>query len=348
MDTSSVLDPPIIGFSKARSAGYTIESRLLNLLAFAIPGARHAIPRPDRETEALVQKDLLDLLERDGRNISRGLYPLQVLRPESPVEHLKRIPRVVLDGLKITFRRNRGRTTEFKGEARELLGDLPRYYRRNFHFQTDGYLSRESAELYEHQVEILFGGAADAMRRLILPPLRERFGNGKGEGLRFLEIGAGTGRATRFVSLAFPRAKIVATDLSSPYLKVAQERLRDRPNVDFLQADGGRLPFRDGEFDAAYSVFLYHELPREEREAVLRESARVLKPGGFAGFVDSIQLGERPEFDGLLGEFPKTFHEPFYRDYVSHPMDKLLEAAGFRAVSSERGFFSKAGWGTRA
>ena len=41
----------------------------------------------------------------------------------------------------------------------------PDYY-QNFHHQTDGYLSDHQA-LYDLQVEILFNGSADAMRRRV-------------------------------------------------------------------------------------------------------------------------------------------------------------------------------------
>merc|ERR1712216_542124 len=47
----------------------------------------------------------------------------------------------------------------------------PKYYAQNFHYQTDGWLSNESARLYDFQVETLFLGSADAMRRRCLPHL---------------------------------------------------------------------------------------------------------------------------------------------------------------------------------
>jgi ubiquinone/menaquinone biosynthesis C-methylase UbiE len=147
--------------------------------------------------------------------------------------------------------------------------------------------------------------------------------------------------------LAFPKAKIVAADLSAPYLKMAQKKLADRPRIDFVQSDGSHLPFQDGEFDAVYSVFLFHELPLQERLAVLHESMRVLKPGGWIGLVDSIQMGDRRDFEQFLLAFPQQFHEPFYRNYVQHPISKLLEQVGAQGVGMERGFFSKACWGTK-
>ena len=45
----------------------------------------------------------------------------------------------------------------------------PAYYLQNFHYQTDGWLSADSARLYDFQVETLFLGSADTMRRQVLP-----------------------------------------------------------------------------------------------------------------------------------------------------------------------------------
>ena len=44
---------------------------------------------------------------------------------------------------------------------------------RNFHHQTDGYLSDFSASIYDLQVEILFNGSADSMRRRIIKPIKD-------------------------------------------------------------------------------------------------------------------------------------------------------------------------------
>ena len=48
----------------------------------------------------------------------------------------------------------------------------PAYYLQNFHYQTDGWLSKDSARLYDFQVETLFLGSADTRRRQALPYVR--------------------------------------------------------------------------------------------------------------------------------------------------------------------------------
>ncbi|MFL5814462.1 MAG: class I SAM-dependent methyltransferase [Bdellovibrionia bacterium] len=347
--STNVLDLPVYAYSRARSAGFTLEYLLLQSFSYLIPsfltgGSAKGMPKPpklDIKTIQAIRAELLDLLREDSRHMAQGEYPILVVTPESPLRHFTRIPVLLADAFSIHRRRARGKTTEFDAQARDFLSELPRYYRRNFHFQTSGYLSKRSAEVYEHQVELLFQGCADAMRRLILSRLKKRFGDSDGEGLRFLEIGAGTGRATRFVHLTFPKAKIIAVDLSDPYLKVAQRNLSGFPRIDFMQGDGAHLPFKDEEFDAVYSVFLFHELPKAAREEVISESLRVLKKDGFLGLVDSLQTGDKKLFDPLLQHFPKAFHEPFYREYISSPMEDLLKKQGFTEIESGTGFTSK-------
>ena len=345
-----LLELPIYAWARARSAQFTLQYIVLNSLATLLPGPggrKYAPPRRDIDRLLRLHRGLTRLLREDSHEIASGRTPLSVLKPESPAHMMTRIPLVLLDSWRVHSRRMRGRTTEFDTPARSRLDELPRYYRRNFHFQTDGYLSEESAEVYEHQVEMLFSGTADAMRRLILRPLRERFGTGDGKGLRFLELGAGTGRATRFVKAAFPEAQVTAIDLSDPYLKHARRRLAEVGGVDFVRANAEDLPFKAEEFDAVYSVFLFHELPRSVRLDIIRESLRVTRPGGLIALVDSIQTGDWKDADPVLPDFPRQFHEPFYRDYIAHPMEDVLEQAGLSGVQTHAGFLSKACWATR-
>ena len=83
----------------------------------------------------------------------------------------------------------------------------PEYYLQNFHHQTDGYLSDHSAELYDLQVEILFNGTADAMRRRVIAPLKRglrHFNDRAPASLRILDIATGTGRTLHQIRRALP------------------------------------------------------------------------------------------------------------------------------------------------
>lgn len=334
----------LFGWSWLRSSVFTAEALLLPMAEFLATGRRPQLPFDDLDFLRKVQASHRKLLREDAERISRGVYPASVLLHPHPVKesiaHLKRIPVLFREAMELSKRRAGKKTKAFDSSLRGRLQDLPAYYQRNFHFQRDGYLSDESAELYEHQVEVLFTGAADAMRRLLLEPLKTHFQNSSGKGLRFLEIGCGTGSATRFVRAAFPEAEIVALDLSEAYVHLAERRF-GREGVKFQVGAGEDLAFSDQTFDAVYSVFLFHELPHDVRLNILRESHRVLKESGVFAFVDSLQLGDTPDLDQSLKQFPIRFHEPFYRNYIKTPMTELLHEAGFHLQAEGTGFFSK-------
>ena len=67
----------------------------------------------------------------------------------------------------------------------------------------------------------------------------------------------------------------------------------------------------------------------------------MLRPGGRLYFLDSIQLGDRPDYDALLDRFPIAFHEPFYRDFIRADLTRLFEEEGLFVRASERAFFAK-------
>ena len=123
-------------------------------------------------------------------------------------------------------------------------GRYPPYYRRKFHFQTDGYLSEASAERYDYQVEVLFGGGAAAMRRQGLVPLRAALlpHQGGASTARLLDVGCGTGEFLREVKRNYPRLSVTGIDLSAPYLRVAERRLADWSRVRLVEAAAEAIP----------------------------------------------------------------------------------------------------------
>ncbi|MFN7905496.1 MAG: class I SAM-dependent methyltransferase [Pseudobdellovibrionaceae bacterium] len=336
----------LFAYSFLRSVSYTAQQLSLPLAEYLFTGKRKMTPPEHLENIKKAHGYLVNLLKKDIQNIQDGIYPMEVLSPESPLKHLLRIPKILLDGYFISKRKQEKKSEDFDAEAMENSSGAPDYAKRNYHFQTGGYFTQSSAELYEHQVEILFSGSADAMRRLIIPLLKKQIAaSGKaenGECLNFLEVGAGTGRLSKFMKLAFPKAKLTITDLSSPYLKEAQKQLVEMNRVDFVQTPAEKLPFQENSFDVVYSCFLFHELPREVREQVIRDSHRVLKTDGLFGFVDSIQNDDVQDLTWALSQFPTEFHEPFYKNYIQTPMTQLITQNGFEFTSAEIGFFSKA------
>lgn len=316
----------------ARSGLYFLESIPLTLLGRLL--THPELPPPTSEEVRAAWTQILELHRRDASAVAAGTYNADAFVEEHFISHTLQFLDVMRDGIKVAWRMKTGKNKDFS-PGLEQEG-LPEYYARNFHFQTDGYLSEASARRYDHQVEILFSGAAGAMRRLILPVLKGANANG-----HWLELGCGTGSATRPVLSTFPKAQVTAVDLSHAYLKVAQDRLREFKKINFLQGDGTHLDFKDQTFDAIYSVFVMHELPAVEREKLVREAYRLLKPGGLLVLADSLQLDDVPQLNWALKRFPQIYHEPFYRAYLNKPLENLLSQVVDNKVESTHAFFTK-------
>lgn len=286
-------------------------------------------------------KSVDKLFKYDTQCIEERIYPVSVLTPSNPITHFKNLQKVYMDVIKVAYRKFNKKTKIFSKSAQRLAEDLPDYYKRNFHYQTDGYLGETSAEIYDHQVELLFKGTAHAMRRIFLKDMKRHFGIRSNKRLNILEIAAGTGIATEFLLKTFPEARITCLDPSPTYLKQAQENLKKYPHINFVQGLGEDLHFKDEAFDAVVSVYLFHELPIDVRKKVISESLRVLKPGGYMGIVDSLQMGDDENLDWAIQEFPKDFHEPFYRNYIDNPMEELVPD-DIELIRKRIGFFTKA------
>lgn len=96
--------------------------------------------------------------------------------------------------------------------------------------------------------------------------------------LRVLEVGAGAAQCSRW--LLARGAEPVALDLSAEMLRRGRDLGRTAGlDVPLVQADATYLPFADGSFDLAFSA--YGAVPFvADPAAVMREVARVLRPGG--------------------------------------------------------------------
>jgi SAM-dependent methyltransferase len=98
-------------------------------------------------------------------------------------------------------------------------------------------------------------------------------------GARVLELGAGTGRATRF--LADRAGWVVALELSLDMIAVARQRLADLRNVALVAGDLRRAAFRT-RFDLVVAVDdpFVHLTEDADRDRAIANAARHLLPGG--------------------------------------------------------------------
>ncbi|MEM1037323.1 MAG: class I SAM-dependent methyltransferase [Pseudomonadota bacterium] len=291
-----------------------------------------------------MRKAYFDLFRRDRENIEAGLYP----DPVSRDMRLRDLPRTIRRArafLADVAEVDRRRVNRSGLEVRESEADdpdrFPDYYRQNFHYQTDGWLSEDSADLYDHQVEALFTGSADAMRRAALAELLKELEGRAPADTKVLDLACGTGRFMRQTLEAAPRLALTGFDLSPHYAEAARKAVRRFPQVDVVEGQGEAMPFNDGAFDAIISIYLFHELPPRIRAEVIREAARVVKPGGAFIVADSLQFGDNEGLNGILEYFPEGFHEPYYKGYLKWDFEPVMREAGFTLERTQLAFLTK-------
>jgi SAM-dependent methyltransferase len=190
----------------------------------------------------------------------------------------------------------------------------------------DAILTGSTAETFETT-----GETDAAMVRRHLPP-----------NAVVLNIGCGIGRVEKY--LAPHVAEMWAVDVSGEMISRARERLAGLPSVHLREIGNEEFleSFDSDRFDLVFSFLVLQHLAREDAFLYLRESVRVLKPGG-------ILLTQFPNF--LSPEYTESFLSTVdvkgrspgrARFYTESEVRHLLSLAGLEArelrfASGQRG-----------
>jgi SAM-dependent methyltransferase len=119
---------------------------------------------------------------------------------------------------------------------------------------------------------------------------------GIGEGMRVLDVAAGTGNAS--IPAAQRGAQVTASDLTPELLEAGRARAESEGlELEWTEADAENLPFDDESFDVVMSSIGAMFAPRHE--AVAGELVRVCRSGGTIGM-----LNWTPE--GMIGALFRT------------------------------------------
>lgn len=181
---------------------------------------------------------------------------------------------------------------------------------------------------YESVVErsIAFSGLRhdfflQAKVKLLAELFAEAFGR---ERPSLLDVGCGVGILHPW--LAPITGRLAGTDVSSEAIARAQSEHGD---VEYRMMEGGRLPWTDGTFDVGLAVCVFHHVPPPERNALLAEMRRTIRPGGLIVLIEHNPLNPATRLAVLRC--------PFDHDAVllgARSARGLLAGAGLERVES--------------
>ena len=324
------------------SLGYASQFLLANVLLGRRPPKEleNRLPGPE-----IVWAEIKELFANEYEEFSKRGLKLPDPEWGDYVRKVNQIAQSLIDIPKVKKRQAEKNVQDVPMEG--LRSDLPNYYTQNFHFQSDGWFSDKSADIYDHQVEVLFAGCGQSMRRSVLPILDDEMSLAKIQGktiedMKFLDVACGTASLAKEFKHNWPNASLTLLDASAPYLKKARSVLSDYPRCDFVEALAEEMPFKDDSFDSSYCIFLFHELPERIRYKVAHEIYRVTKTGGCFVFADSIQKDDKPYLNASLELFPVNYHEPYYLQYIESDLRQYFPENLWKIETYRTAFYTKA------
>ena len=149
-------------------------------------------------------------------------------------------------------------------------------------------------------------------------------------GQSILDIGCGTGEVLYQLHKRLGDAiTLYGIDPSNDMLEVARQNLRKAANAKLDFGIGEQLQFPDASFDWVVSSLTFHHVPLEVKRATIRESYRVLKPGGKVLISD---FGKPTTWAGRAFGAWYADHA-FTSDNLKDIVTELIQEAGFSDIA---------------
>ncbi|XP_016443602.1 uncharacterized protein LOC107768941 isoform X2 [Nicotiana tabacum] len=146
-----------------------------------------------------------------------------------------------------------------------------------------------------------------------------------------LDIGCSVGVSTGYLADRYPSAKVTGLDLSPYFLAVAQYKEKKRNQrknpLSWIHANGENTGLPSKSFDLVSIAYVFHECPERAIRNLVKESFRILRPGGTVAITDNSELPP------VLFTLMKST-EPFLDEYYLTDLERVMKETGFANVQT--------------
>ena len=206
---------------------------------------------------------------------------------------------------------------------------IPEYYFTGFHHQPGGFNGNQlSGLMYDVGLDISFASGLTGGVANLVPDRNYK---------RILDLGCGSGRSTEPFKTRFPDSDVFGIDPSEPLLKTAHQRAKQKSvEINYYQGLAESTPFPDDYFDLVTATILFHEVPDEAAFSILKETKRILSPGGILVIGDLLPYSASTAYDRWYDEWQVVHNnEPFFADAKTRDMISMGKEAGFKSTEEE-------------
>lgn len=217
---------------------------------------------------------------------------------------------------------------------------IPDYAKHEIHMQPGGYVGDPFAGHIYHYGTNNFYTARNNQDEMHLGYAQATPLPADGRVKRILDLGVSCGQLTVALKQRFPDAEVWGLDVGGPMVRYAHMRAVDiGVDVHFAQRLAEDSKFPDNHFDLVTSYILFHEVSYPACQAIMKEVARVLRPGGVF-FPMEVKMARPEPKRTAYGRFMNWFtqagiNERWYMDYMDTDYTAEIRAVGL--VANDQG-----------